>query len=259
MTPTNAEYHSDLSAQSSSMLKLLLKDPSQYYVEYILGQGLKKEANYFTEGSFVHSLILEPETITSRYAVYPGLVKRGKAWDEFKVANAGKELLSAAQVLKCERMAKAFQALPAALGLLKDCLVEHTLYGEIMGIRVKCRADAINVNTGYVTDVKTTSSPSDVEFFKHAIKDYSYQLSAALYCEIARQNYNKPFAFYWKVLSNADQGCEVYKASEATLAEGTALYTQALLLYKHCLNTGKWVPKPKLSLVTQTDYEIMEI
>lgn len=256
---TNQDYHADLSAQSSSMLKALLKDPAQYYVDYILGQRVEQEKAYFTEGSFIHSLILEPETIAARYAIYPGMVKRGKAFEEFKALNAGKEILSAAQVLRCEKLAKAFRALPVALGMLSDCLVEHTLYGEIMGVKVKMRADAINIAKGYISDVKSTSSPSSVDFFKNDIKDYSYDLSAAFYCEIARQNYGTPFDFYWKVLSKADEGCEVYKASAQTLATGTALYTQALALYKQGVSTGVWEPKRKLSLINTENYEIIEL
>lgn len=256
---TNAEYHSDKTHLSSSGLKLLLKSPEQYYAEYILGQRDNAEQDKFTEGSFVHTLILEPHKVTIDYAVFPGLRKQGNAWEEFKKANPDKTLLSISQVLRCEKLAKACSALPAAMHILKDTLSEHTMTGLIMDVPVKARADAISIDKAWIVDVKTTSMPSDIEFFKNTVVDYSYQLSAALYCTIAKQVYNKDFDFYWLVLSKADGECHIYKASPNRLAEGTTLYTQGLMLYKHCLKTGIWAQKTGKSLQEVENYEILSI
>lgn len=256
---TNIEYHADRTCLSSSMLKAILKDPNQFYSDYILGNKLQEEKAHFTEGSFVHAALLEPETIAARFPIFPGLRKAGKVWEQFKAEHPNQEVLSAAQLMRCERLVRAFQALPVAVNMLKGCQTEHTMTGEIMGVKVKARADAINIEQGYITDVKTTSMPSEADFFRNTIKDYSYQLSAALYCEIAKQTYGKPFDFYWQVLSNADNVAEVYKAKESTLAEGTVLYTQAISLYKHCLETGIWAPKEKQNLIRNEDYEVIEL
>lgn len=257
---SNLDYHADRSHVSSSGLKLLLDDPSAFHEKYIINQAPEeKRTTHFVEGEFTHALIYEPETVQSRFAVFQGLIKRGKAFDAFKEQNPGKEVLSVVQVLRCERWVKAFKALPMAVRMLEGSLAEHTMVGELLGVKVKARTDAINVERGFISDIKTTSMPSGLDYFKVTVEQYSYHLSAALYCEIARQTYNKDFDFYWKVLSKTDNGCEIYKASPSTLARGTALYTQALLLYKHCLSTGQWVLKNENKLQDLGNYEIVSV
>ncbi len=256
---TNKDYHADRTHISSSGLKLLLDDPGAFYEKYVANQTPEEERKaHFLEGEFTHALIYEPETIPVRFAVYSGLVKRGKQFDAFKAEHPQKEILSAAQVLRCERWVKAYKALPIAVKMLEGTISEHTMTGEIMGVKVKARTDAINIAEGYISDVKTTSMPSGTDFFKVTVEEYAYQLSAALYCEIARQTYNKNFDFYWTVLSKNDNGCEIYQAKPSTLARGTALYTQALLLYKHCLSTGIWAVQQSKQLESR-EYEIISI
>lgn len=256
---SNADYHANKSHLSSTQLKTLLKNPEQFYVEYILGQRENVEKDAFVEGTLVHALILEPHKIMEEYAIYPGLRKHGKAWEEFKETHKSKIVISAAQMLRAEKLAKAHRALPAALNLIEGTLPEHNMIAEILGVPVKARADAINIDKGYIVDVKTTSMPSDIEFFKNTVIDYGYQLSASLYIEIAKQTYKKPFDFYWVVLSKSDNECHVYKASQHKLSEGTALYTKALLLYKRCLETGVWAHEYKKDTIVSEEYEILEV
>ena len=61
---TNEDYHKDRNFESSSSLKLFLKDSREYYKKYILGE--KREDTYksvYDFGSYIHSLILEPEKL----------------------------------------------------------------------------------------------------------------------------------------------------------------------------------------------------
>lgn len=258
LTSDNETYHNNRTHLSSSSLKMLLKSPEQFYVEWVLGQSPPTVENpNFSEGSFVHSLILEPETI-SQYAIYPGLRKSGSAFEEFKAKNPNKTILSAAQVHRCEKLYKAYTDMPIALELLKEGLAEHTMLADILGCPIKTRADFINIPKGYIVDIKTTAGPTDIDAFKATVLQYSYELSAALYCEAARVNYNKLFDFYWLVLSKSDGQCAIYKASSDTLTFGAAMYTQAIVLYKKCLESGIW-RKEQPALEFTSNYEILEI
>lgn len=256
---SNADYHANKTHLSSSALKLLLKSPSDFYAQYIEGLRVQKESDAFDEGSFVHSLLLEPHKIASEYAVYSGMRRAGEKWEAFKAANVGKKCLSIAQVSRCEKLAKSFSALPVAVKMLENGLPEHTMISTLLDVPVKCRADFINVTEGYIVDVKTTGMPSDPEIFTQSVEDYGYELSAALYCQIAADTYKKDFDFYWLVLSKVDGGCEVYRASSVTLEKGASLYKKALLLYKKCTKTGIWSFEQPARSFESSHYEILEI
>lgn len=255
---SNADYHANKTHLSSSGLKLLLQSPEQFYNDFVLGQRQEQEKAVFDEGSFTHTLILEPAKI-NEYAIFPGLRKQGAAWEYFKGDNAGKKILSAPQVARCESLARAYQSLPAALKLLEVGISEHTMVSSLLDVPVKARADRINIEAGYIVDIKTTSMPSDLECFKATIEQYRYELSAALYAAIASEVYKKEFDFYWLVLSKADNGCEIYKASQATLAAGAALYKRALMLYKKCMTNNSWTLDTPLKEFDKLNYEILEV
>ena len=254
----NAAYHGNRTHLSSSNIKMLLKAPEQFYTEWILGQKPpEKENPNFSEGSFVHSLILEPESM-SQYAIFPGLRKAGNAFEAFEAANPNKTILSAAQVKRCEDLYKAYAKMPVATVMLRNGFAEHTMLANILDVPIKTRADFINIDAGYIVDVKTTAAPTDIDVFRATVVQYSYELSAALYCEAARENYGKLFDFYWLVLSKQDGGCAIYKASSDTLSFGTAMYTQGLVMYKKCLASGVWsVNQPAESF--SSNFEILEV
>lgn len=256
---TNAAYHSNRSHLSSSLLKLILQSPEAFYEKWFGPPIAEETKDVFSEGSFVHTLLLEPHKVLSDYAIFTGLRKQGKAWEEFKAANPGKTLLSAPQVNRCEELAKAATASTVAMQLLSGGLAEHTMVGSILDVPVKARADYINIEAGYIVDVKTTSMPSDKEFFASTIREYSYQLSAALYCQIAEATYGKPYQFFWLIVSKADKQCRVFEMSKATGQEGIGLVNSAIAQYKIRMKSGDWSNNTEKLQFGGKQYEIEEI
>lgn len=238
---SNADYHANRSHLSSSQLKVLLKDPAQFYKEVVLGvPELRVESNALTEGTFVHSLILEPHKVITDYAVFDGLRKAGQKYDDFVAANPGKTIVSVAQVMRCEKLLHAFQKHTAAKALITGGEAEHTMVQDLQSVPCKARADYI-LPARYIVDVKTTAMPSDKELFKETVTKYGYELSASLYKSIADKLHGAEHEFYWLVLSKADFQCRVYKASAKTLTTGAQQVSKALELYKHCMATGVWL------------------
>lgn len=251
---SNAEYHGERLHMSSSNLKLLLQSPAQFYKEKILGQRESISSSAMDVGSYTHTLILEPEKVAEEFAIYrqqgrqftpvgqkpKGPRKQGPEFDTFKAANQGKIILSTAEAQIGERLAASVKSSPAALELLQGGVPELSLASSMFDVPVKCRADYINPERAYIVDVKTTRWPSDVDTFRRVLRELGYELSAALYCDIAYRVYGKVFDFYWVVLSKSDWDCQVYKASTHTLSEGSALVNKALITYKKCLATGVW-------------------
>lgn len=251
---SNIDYQANRTHLSSSMLKLLLKNPAEFQKQWF-GNLEQQSKDVFDEGSFVHSLILEPDCI-SQYAIFSGLRKYGKLYDEFKSLHPGKIILSAAQVIRCEKLVVACKSSASAVKLLSGGVAESAITSNILDIPVKMRADYI-VPGKYIVDVKTTSMPTDVECFKQTVKDYGYDLSASLYCQIAYDAFGALHDFFFIVLSKSDGGCAIYKMSSETLSIGNSLVTKAIVMYKKCLTSGVWSHEQEVSSSISNEAELI--
>jgi exodeoxyribonuclease VIII len=263
---SNELYHAEKKHISSSNLKSLLKDPGIFYKEKILGDR-KEHSNatqgIFDDGTLAHTLILEPEEFHNEFRVFPGFRKQGKDWEVFKndPANNGYVLVSKSQKAKVEAWVESYRRLPTAVNLIKGGFSEHTLFGELMGVPIKVRADYINIDNGYIADVKTTSGTTDVDGFKYTVESFEYDLSAALYSMMFKQHYGKDFEFYFVVLGKRDKSCEVFKLSEASRVAGELKVLKALKTYKECKESGIWsLTGNKVNdIVEDESYEILEV
>lgn len=257
---TNAEYHAERKHLSSSNLKLLLESPAEFHRQKILGLGKKESTAAMDLGTYVHTLVLEPENEETEFAVWSGWRKAGAEFEAWKAQQGKKMILSKPQQHTGKALAKTVQACPPALRLLSEGVPELSLATTLLGVPCKMRADWINAGPNpYILDVKTTRYPNDAGVFRKTVKQLGYDLSAALYCDVAHAVYGKIFSFYWAVISKEDMSCVVYKASSNTLSDGTRAVNQALITYKKCLEADFWpesfseVPKKDIG------YDIEEI
>jgi len=256
---SNNDYHGEKDHLSSSNLKTLLHDIEKFYQEKILGNKIQEQKAVFDEGNYCHSLILEPEQIDMEYAFFTGFRKTGKDWEIFKEANKDKIILSKPQKHRVESWVENYKKHETAVELLKDCRHEVSLFGEFNGVPVKVRADSINVEKGYIADIKTSAYDTDVDSFKLVVENREYDLSAALYCSMFELYYRKPFDFYFVVLGKNDGQCEVYKASKETIKVGSMKVVSALNIFKKCNKSGIWTKDKKSDILEKGDYEIKEV
>jgi exodeoxyribonuclease VIII len=245
---TNSEYHGDKNWLSSSNLKVLLKDRQQFHEEFILGNKRLTTGTFLDEGSYVHSLILEPHMVAEEYAISQSFHRRGPEWTSFVEQNesTGKILLSKAQDKRCRTYLQAFERNPLAVDLVKEGKAEYSICANIDGVNLKMRADWINVEEGYIADVKTSQFSVERDSFKMTMDKYKYPLSGALYAMIAEKHFGKPFDFYYIAISKSDLECRVFKTSEDTMSRGMFEVKKALSIYKECMETGNW-DSPDLS------------
>lgn len=257
---SNEEYHSEQTHLSSSNYKTLLKDTEKFYKEKILGEKEQKTSNAFDEGSLAHAFILEPHLVDVEFAMFDGFRKAGKAWEDFKNSNPDKTLLSKPQWKRVEGWIDNYRKLPAATELLKGCDVELSLFGKFNNIPTKVRADAINIEEGYIVDVKTSGYDTDLESFKLTVDQFGYDLSAALYRKMYSDYFKKDFDFYFVVLGKKDNKCNVYKISKNTISKGNIQLAKACKIYRECIKSGDWTTKTKkLEVQCVDDYEILEV
>lgn len=257
---SNREYHSDSEYLSSSDYKLLLKDPSEFYKKKYMTTEPEEKKDFFDDGSAVHSLILEPHLFNSEFAIFNGMRKQGELYQNFVAENPGKIILSTPQIERCRRMVRGYNKRLEAVQLINGGFSEHTVCINFNGVPTKVRADYINIDKGYIVDVKTTGYEADLDSFRMTCDHWDYPLSAALYTKIMEEFYGKPFIFYWLVLSKKDATCELYKMSEATRLKGDLKIAKAQKIYKQCLKSGLWISENNdIIEPTNSTYEILEI
>lgn len=255
----NRTYHSDKEYFSSSDLKTLLKDPKEFYKNKILKEVKEQKENpHFDIGSLVHSMILEEHLVNEEFAFFNGMRKQGAEFEAFKLANPGKILMSKPQKMKCEYYVNGYKRRPEAVQLISGGFSEHTICVDMEGINIKVRCDYINVDKGYIADVKTTGFSVDRDSFKVTCDQYMYQLSGALYCKAAEQFYGKNFDFYFVAISKMDGECRVFKLSEESKQRGLLQIAESFTIYRNCLKTGIWEKQEKAEAVDNQD-EIEEI
>lgn len=246
---SNTDYHADRKYKSSSVLKTALKSLDEYYKQYILGE--RKPMNNqgaLDEGTLVHTALLEPELYEASFSLFDGWKKMGKEYDKFMDAiqpGDSRIVISPPQKHRIEKLVKLAKAHPTYMNFLSGGEAEQTICGMLHDIPIKVRFDYINVERGFIFDVKTTGYSGDVEVFKLTTKDLSYDLSAALYLSMAEIHYGKPFDFYFGVLSKRDETANVYKLSKKTRLEGARKVVDACLKLKRAQETGIWT-EPEL-------------
>lgn len=259
---TNAEYHQDRAYLSSSVIKTLYKSLDKYRQEYLEGKKTpysERTLSTFAEGSYTHSRLLEPHLTSAEFALFPGWRKQGAEYETFKAENSNKTILSAPQVERCNNMIAAYSKKRLQIDLLQNGFSEQTLCGVLQDVPVKCRFDFINPEAGYIVDVKTTSYASDHESFKQTIKDFSYDLSAALYTQMAQEYYGKPFRFYFLVLSKSTFTCDIYLVSEQSQQKGAREVATGLNKFKRAAASGVWTESKPNTAIETGEYEVLEV
>lgn len=250
------DYHKDTTHTSSSVLKLFLVDPRAYHDAFVLGnRPEQKKTAALVQGCHVHTAILEPEKMDLEYAIYPGAIKRGKEWDKFLLENGEKSILTSAQNQLTQKLVDSFNRSEVVLGeagnekshklsdFYKDGEPEESVFGELDGMLIKVRFDYRKQfdTFGSVNDLKTTMEPiGNISQMREICERMHYDLSAALYIDMASKAFGVPYDFYFTFLSKADGKVKMYKASKAFLARGREKYKTAIREILAARKTGKW-------------------
>lgn len=242
---SNEDYHAEREYISSSGLKLILNDPKEYYKRYILGEdtgSFNQEAMDF--GTYIHGLILEPHLLEGEFAIFEGLMKEGKEWEEFEKTIGERILIMGSQKIAADKLIKKFNKATILLGdpgeekevkvssFFEGGDAEQSLCGEINGVKIKVRFDYRKESENYasVNDIKTSSYNIGTKKGAEKVCNmYSYDLSAALYVDLAEQVTGKKHDFYFTFISKKHlPTIKIYKASEKMLESGRKKYLKAI-------------------------------
>lgn len=252
----NDDYHGDKTHVSSSGLKLMLYNSKLFYEQYVLDKPDEedKPQSAFDFGSYIHTCVLEPHLLKEEYAIFPGKVKRGKEWEDFKANNSDKIILSQSQVDMAEKMMYSYHNSGVEIGkhgfntevsynsFFKNGYAELTACTNILGVDVKVKFDYYKNKDGFasINDVKTTSEGSlTKESVKSICDKWHYDLSAALYVDVAELLTGEQHDFYFLFMSKKPPyDVRLFRASEAMLERGRLKYQEAILKLADARETG---------------------
>jgi len=255
---SNEVYHGNKDYISASGLKLMKKSPAHFKEMQV------EETDAMRIGSAYHTLILEPEKFEQEYFIFddrhiievligegakkPKATNQYKQWEENQYTYAdGKTIISWDDFEVINNMKKVLFRHPYAKSLLTNGIPEQSMYFEVINefdqqINVKIRPDYIKEKKRIIVDLKTTSDAS-VDGFQKNAASYDYQIQAALYADLIEKSKGDdiPWTFIFIAQEKkAPYAFNLFEASPQFIAHGRYEYEMLLMLYKHCLDTGKW-------------------
>lgn len=258
---SNEQYHGAEGFYSSSQFKTAVECVELFYRKYVTGELVQKSIPAFATGTYYHTAILEPELLEEECVVFTGKVKRGAAWEKFKDENSSKTIISLSQKAEADNLIQATNACTTAQELLKSGVPELSLFTKLAGFPVKVRADWIDLDRGFIMDLKSTTGNAKSE--KAIIKkvaSYDYDLSAALYLDafnsyLKSQDMPLLSKFYWVFASKDEANCKTYLASPKMIELGRRKYMFGLRKLEEAMANG-WSFPDTVATVSPEPWEL---
>lgn len=242
---SNAEYHA-CDGVSNSMLSDLQRSPAHYQAAR---RRQREETPAMAIGTAIHTAVLEPERFDIEYTVAPKVDTRTKVgkqeWEDFQSANAGKILLSDADMANVKGMAASMHADDYISRLLRHPKRQTELsvfaHDPETGLLVRCRFDLIIPEYGIAADVKKTQD----------IRPWAWDAT------VYRYGYHRQIAFYsdvweWATGQRLDvmpllaveesdpYACRAKILADNALEKGRADYRRLLNAYADCTARDEW-------------------
>lgn len=200
-------------------------------------EGVREATPAMRLGTIVHGLVLGG----GKTVVYDG-ERRGKAWQEFQAAHAGREIVTAAEVARAVPIADAVGMDPVAGPMLhaQDAQVETTLTWTMDGLSCQGTPDYFDPSTGILFDLKTCSDASPRTFARHAWS-YSYHAQLAWYANaMTLAGHTVRECLLVAVETSGPYGVSVHRLSPRMLAEGHRQWHAWWEQLRVCLAADQW-------------------
>lgn len=240
--PIGKDYYADRTACSKSWLDHIHRSPAHLRA-YL--DGLIPSTPRMRFGSLVHSWVLEPDSIGSRYIQVPNLDRRRKADKEAaaileaQAEEEGKTLVDNEQWEQLQAITSAVYRHPAAAELLRRGEPEQGILWDNPDTSELCKARADWLRENHVVDLKTTSDASPGAFARSMV-NYRYPVQAAHYLE----GFSLPGFIWIAVEIDPPYGVAVYADSDEILAYGACQRDPDLRLYAECKARNQWPGYP---------------
>jgi exodeoxyribonuclease VIII len=241
------EYHAS-AAVSNSMLSAMAKSPAHYYALHLApGRPERQQTSAMAFGSFVHSMILEPDTLSSRYIAKPAGMsfarKDGMAWRD--AVPQGISIIDAEDWARADAMRDAVMSVPALAELLSSGVAESSVFWRdaSTGLECRCRPDWLrgtSPSTAIALDLKTIDDLT-LPAVERAIERYGYHRQAAHYSAGLRAAGVDIEAFVFGFVSSSyPHIAAAFILDDETLAQADDEVASLLDRISLCMKSGQW-------------------
>lgn len=211
-----ANYYGEMGQKffSNSDIGMLLDDPKNF-------GNPREKTKAMIEGSFLHTLMLEPER-AHEYTVVDASTRNTKEYKETVAREGAEILLLKSEAVEMYNLAAILKGNLQVYDLIYDdgATYEQPGIGEICGKLFKGRADVIT--SDFIYDIKTTSSIND---FRFSARKYHYDSQAYIYSTI----FGRPVKFI--AIDKSTGLIGIYDCSEEFLERGANKVQSAIELY----------------------------
>lgn len=236
-------YHALENTISNTGLNLILDCPARYHEVYLAhDKKQKKDDMALCMGNALHTLVLEPTTFHQRFTISPPNLDRRTT--EGKQAHAAmvamdKPILSFGEYETITKMAKTVVAHKKFSKIISNGSIEHSLFWEWEGVRLKSRPDFYN--DFVIVDLKTTKSVNPDSFCR-AISDYGYHRQAALALDCLNALTGKHYKDFviLAVEKEPPYLTGMFRLDDAMIEIGRQEYRHAAKKYQRCLVNKEW-------------------
>lgn len=238
---SNSDYHARPELSNSGLNKLIEHSPGHY--KY-WKENPPEQTKSLEIGSATHEALLEPEKFLESHIAMPECDRRTKAgkdfYEKFMIEQHGKTVLDAATYAQVQGMIKSVMAHTMASAILKNNHNEMSFFGELQGVKVRCRPDILRQGN-LLADLKTTDDAS-FRGFQRSFANFNYHRQAAFYCDIVSQITGEKYDTFTiiAVEKKPPYAVQVFAIDEASIEKGREEYEIGLAKYRECLLTDKW-------------------
>lgn len=230
-----------IDACSATALKRLSVSPLNYKW---LKENEKKATRSLSQGTAAHCAILEPHRLKTDFVLWTGGVRRGKAWDLFEEAHAGKQILNEQEWSEVQAMHAAAHSHPDAARYFQHGFAEVTLQwtDPQTGRKYKARVDWVTMVDDRLifVDLKTTRDSSPRRFGQDAFK-LGYHIQAALYVDGGFAIFGDQPRFVFVAVENKGPfDVSVFNTPDHILEQGHDEYTRLEETLAACEASGFW-------------------
>jgi hypothetical protein len=136
-------------------------------------------------GTLAHLLVLQPELLMERVAIWTGGRRASAEWDQFESENDGKLIIKSTDYADVSTAVNEMRSEPMVANIIRGIEAEVALYGvESCGgvhIATKGQVDGVHLNRRVIVDLKTTEAGIDQHSVERTIRTFHYREKMASY------------------------------------------------------------------------------